>query len=70
MTLEELRVKFLDVKSYEPVNLNQLMDFLQYFYIKGEISVNNYRTLIQTLESSGASKPAYISEISQNVEIF
>jgi len=70
VTLEELRIKFLDVKSYEPVNLNQLMDFLQFFYIKGEISVSNYRNLIQTLEMSGASKPVFITELNQNVEIF
>lgn len=57
MTLLELKNKFISLKSFEPTDLNQLMDFLQQNYLKGEVTFQHYRALIKELELSGAYKP-------------
>jgi YppF-like protein len=57
MTLLELKNKFISLKSFEPSDHNQLMDFLQQNYLKGEISIQHYRELIRELEMFGAYKP-------------
>jgi len=57
MTLLELKNKFISLKSFEPTDLNQLMDFLQQNYLNGEVTFQHYRALIKELELSGANKP-------------
>ncbi|WP_088069135.1 YppF family protein [Gottfriedia luciferensis] len=57
MTLQELKNKFISSKSFEPTDLNQLMDFLQQNYLNGEVTIQHYRQLIKELELFGACKP-------------
>ena len=57
MTLQELKNKFISRKSFEPTDLNQLMDFLQQNYLNDEITIQHYRALIKELELFGACKP-------------
>lgn len=57
MTLQELKRKFISLKSFEPENINQLMDFLQQYYLSGEVTIQHYRELIRELEMFGAQKP-------------
>ncbi|MFX3622778.1 MAG: YppF family protein [Ectobacillus sp.] len=62
MTLGELRKIFVAMKQYEPEDINELLDFAQQCYLKGEICLSQYRNLIRELEATGAKKPDYILE--------
>lgn len=57
MVLEDLRQKFVACKSYEPNEHNELMDFARKQYLQGELSINQFRHLIQELEIMGAVPP-------------
>lgn len=60
MLVHELKLKFSQTKNYEPVDDNELLDFAGLCYICGQISINEYRTIIKELEAQGATKPLFL----------
>ncbi|WP_223701996.1 YppF family protein [Sutcliffiella deserti] len=64
MVLEELRHKFVTCKSYEPIEENELMDFARQLYLREELSIGQFRTVIKELERIGAVPPKTLEEIS------
>lgn len=65
MSVNELRNKFIAFKQYEPEDGNELLDFAQQKYLRGEISITEYKQLIRELELNGAEKP-YFSILEEN----
>jgi hypothetical protein len=59
MNVNELRNNFIAFKQYEPEDGNELLDFAQQKYLKGEISIIEYKQLVRELELSGAQKPYF-----------
>ena len=66
MFVHELRNKFIAKKEYEPTTANELLDFARQTYIRGELSLSDYRNIIRILEEEGAKKPEYIIQESIN----
>ncbi|GAB7387455.1 hypothetical protein BSNK01_12920 [Bacillaceae bacterium] len=62
MTLEELIKRFVLVKQEKPSNVNELLDFIQCRYLRGELSIVEYRNLLRELSARGAEKPEYFPE--------
>ncbi|WP_404442380.1 YppF family protein [Sutcliffiella horikoshii] len=63
MVLEELRHKFISCKTYEPMEQNELMDFSRQLYLRGELTIGQFRNLIRELESKGAVPPNTFEDI-------
>ncbi|ADI26364.1 YppF family protein [Geobacillus sp. G4] len=57
MNVTELKHKFMAVKHCEPAEANELLDFARRLYLRGEISLAEYRDLVRELEKAGASQP-------------
>jgi YppF-like protein len=57
MNMAELKNKFIAVKDYEPTDVNELLDFACQMYLRGEITIAQYRDLARELELAGAYKP-------------
>ncbi|EZP75865.1 hypothetical protein H839_11349 [Parageobacillus genomosp. 1] len=62
MNMAELKNKFIAVKNYEPAHVNELLDFARHMYLRGEITIAQYRDLARELELAGADKPDYKGE--------
>jgi YppF-like protein len=62
MNMAELKNKFIAVKNYEPTHVNELLDFARHMYLRGEITIAQYRDLARELELAGADKPDYKGE--------
>jgi hypothetical protein len=62
MNMAELKNKFIAVKNYEPADINELLDFARHMYLRGEITIAEYRDLARELELAGAYKPDYQNE--------
>ncbi|AEH47490.1 YppF family protein [Parageobacillus thermoglucosidasius] len=62
MNMAELKNKFIAVKNYEPTDVNELLDFARQTYLRGEITIAQYRDLARELELAGAYKPDHKSE--------
>jgi hypothetical protein len=58
----ELKMKFIAVRNYEPADVNELLDFARQAYLRGQISIAEYRDIIRELETLGAHKPDYQDE--------
>lgn len=54
MNLETLMQEFFGKKEYKPQNLDELLDFLQQYYVNGKISILEYGNLYRELEAQGA----------------
>ena len=65
VVLEELHLKFVNCKSYEPMEQNELMDFARQLYLREELSIGQFRSLIKELEINGAVPPKTVEEISE-----
>jgi hypothetical protein len=63
MVLEELRHKFVTCKSYEPMEQNELMDFARQLYLRGDLSIGQFRSIIRELELKGAVQPNTFEDI-------
>lgn len=59
MLIQELRNTFIAIKTYEPMDNNELLDFARQQYISGKLTILEYRNVIRQLENGGASKPLY-----------
>lgn len=57
MSITELKHKFMAVKHCEPAEANELLDFARRLYLRGEISLAQYRDLVRELERAGACQP-------------
>ncbi|PDM41028.1 MULTISPECIES: YppF family protein [unclassified Geobacillus] len=57
MNMAELKNKFIAVKDYEPTDMNELLCFTRQMYLRGEITIAQYRDLVRELELAGAYKP-------------
>lgn len=63
MTLNELKEKFIQLKMYEPLDNNELLDFAKQFYVKNQISIIDYRNIVRELEMNGAFNPENSDEL-------
>ncbi|KOO50649.1 YppF family protein [Priestia koreensis] len=61
MEVTALREHFKNHKQYEPQH-NELLDFAQQKYLKGEITITEYKELSRELEHHGAQKPDFLFE--------
>lgn len=59
MILEDLIHKFILLRKQTPLNVNELLDFTQSSYVRGELSVVEYRNIFQKLHFRGAKKPTF-----------
>lgn len=59
MSIEELTKQFILTKEHDPLDSNELLDFLQVLYIQNKLSIIHYRRLYQELDACGAVKPDY-----------
>jgi hypothetical protein len=62
MNVLELRNKFIATKNYEPIDANELLDFARKTYLRGEITISEYRNIVRDLEAQGAQKPDYLPQ--------
>ncbi|WP_096154305.1 MULTISPECIES: YppF family protein [Bacillus] len=60
MLLDELRLKFVTCKGYEPMEENELLDYARQLYLKGELMLFQYRQLVKGLELNGATLPQFL----------
>ncbi|WP_110112352.1 YppF family protein [Bacillus sp. CGMCC 1.16541] len=61
MCVNELRKSFVECKKYEPEHHNELLDFAQQKYLKGNISISQYKSIVKELELIGAQKPDFVT---------
>jgi hypothetical protein len=59
MILEDLIHQFILLKKKTPLDVNELLDFTQSSYERGELSVEEYGELVQKLQLRGAKKPTF-----------
>lgn len=57
MKLQDLQIKFLNARKFEPSNSNELLDFAKHCYLCNQLSIKEYRDLVKQLEEAGASTP-------------
>jgi hypothetical protein len=62
MNAAELKNKFITTRNYEPTDINELLDFARQVYLRGEITIAEYRDITRDLEMAGAYKPEQKSE--------
>ncbi|WP_419880929.1 YppF family protein [Peribacillus sp. B-H-3] len=62
MVLEILIQHFICYKNRKPQHANELLDYIQEKYLKGELSFSNYKNLFGELEKRGAKKPFLAAE--------
>ncbi|UTR10406.1 MULTISPECIES: YppF family protein [Evansella] len=55
--LQNLILKFIEVKKHNPNHVNELLDLLQSEYVRGLISFTEYREIYRELHELGAVKP-------------
>ncbi|MGD6795185.1 YppF family protein [Metabacillus indicus] len=56
MNLQSIQSAFLETKKYEPTSISELMNFIKTLYIKGEMTISEYRTAVMYLEASEFEK--------------
>ncbi|MDR0139751.1 YppF family protein [Metabacillus idriensis] len=57
MNLQSIKTAFFEAKQYEPNSMGELLNFIKTMYIKGELSISEYRTAVMLLETSDTSNP-------------
>ncbi len=57
MLVEDLTRRFNLVKNREPLDVNELLDFVQRRYVAGEITIAQYKKLFFELDQLNAEKP-------------
>ncbi|WP_044748100.1 YppF family protein [Bacillus alveayuensis] len=62
MNVLELKMNFISLRNYEPTDVNELLDFARQTYIRGQITLAQYRDIIRELEGAGAYTPHNQSE--------
>ena len=65
MLVENLINDFKTKKNRHPLHANDLLDYIQYKYISGELSIREYKQLFFELDKLDAEKPqSFIMNIS------
>jgi YppF-like protein len=59
MLVENLIIDFKTKKNCSPLHANDLLDFIQYKYISGELSICEYKQLFFELDKLEAEKPHF-----------
>ncbi|MBA2870222.1 cell division septum initiation protein DivIVA [Anoxybacillus calidus] len=62
MNVLELKMNFISVRNYEPADVNELLDFARQAYLRGQMTIAQYRDIIRELEAAGACTPHYKGE--------
>jgi hypothetical protein len=62
MNAAALKSKFIALKQYEPASANDLLDFARHLYLRGDISIAEYRDAARELEAAGACNPEHDGE--------
>lgn len=62
MSMDELIEDFIFYKKDEPLNVNELLDFIQLRYLQREYSLSQYCFFLRELQAHGAEKPEYFIE--------
>ncbi|WP_199425914.1 YppF family protein [Thermaerobacillus caldiproteolyticus] len=62
MNIAEFKHKFIASKNYKPTDMNELLDFARQVYLRGEITIAEYRDIARELEKAGACKPDFSNE--------
>ncbi|WP_182480549.1 YppF family protein [Peribacillus asahii] len=57
MLVEDLIHQFKLVKDKNPLDVNELLDYIQKSYIDGELCIVEYKKLFFELNKRGAQKP-------------
>ncbi|MEH6948580.1 YppF family protein [Bacillus sp. JJ634] len=57
MLVEDLIHQFKLVKDKNPLDVNELLDYIQKIYIDGELCIVEYKKLFFELDKRGAQKP-------------
>ncbi|WP_243290019.1 YppF family protein [Bacillus sp. FJAT-47783] len=57
MNYSTLKEKFKLEKQYDAYSMNELLDYLKKLYIREEITILEYRQIIEILEKEGAKNP-------------
>ena len=57
MLVEDLIQQFKLVKDKNPLDVNELLDYIQKSYIDGELCIVEYKKLFFELDKRGAQKP-------------
>jgi predicted transcriptional regulator len=65
MNIHELKSLFIQKRSYNNEDVNELMDFAKMTYIYNEISITEYRHLVRELEELGAAFPDEHAELKE-----
>ncbi len=63
MILNELKEKFIQLKKYEPVDNNELLDLAKQLYVKNQITIIDYRNFVRELEMNGSLNPENTDEL-------
>ncbi|MBM7703313.1 YppF family protein [Metabacillus iocasae] len=66
MCVNELRKNFIECKQYEPAHHNELLDFAQQEYLKGTLTIGEYKSIVKELELIGAQKPEFVAAEEQH----
>lgn len=64
MNVHELKDKFSQLRSYNPEDVNELLDFARKAYVHDEIPLSAYRMIVRELEAQGATVPESYKESS------
>jgi hypothetical protein len=57
VNVSELKMNFIAVKKYEPTDVNELLDFARQAYLRGQVTIAQYRDIVRELEAAGAYNP-------------
>ena len=57
MLVENLIIDFKTKKDRNPLHANDLLDYIQYKYISGELTIREYKQLFFELDKLNAEKP-------------
>lgn len=57
MIIQDLILRFKQLKKRNPLHANELLDYLQRSYINGELSIVEYKKLFCELDKRNAEKP-------------
>ncbi len=63
MNLQSIKSVFFEAKQYEPSSLSELLNFIKTMYIKGDLSISEYRKAVLLLETSESSNPEQTSQV-------
>lgn len=62
MAIKDLMNTFEQIKGKQPSSVDELLDFAQVNYLRGNISLHEYQCCFKELHAQGAKKPEYFSD--------